>query len=161
MSSEFEITFDALIAGRIKHANGSLAIADVDALGKRIVAELIGIAWKLHRVDEPVGVSIEDLARSIALARDHDPVQVRKVGNHLRLTEICPDAVPSPASLNFEHLHTVIAINGGKDSASLVVHRHMIEAALDVRHRDNPHQNERCELIVRWTVLCPGANRHE
>src|ERR1035438_3275925 len=141
MSPEFEITFDALIARRIEHTNGSLAIADVDALGKRIVAELIGIVWKLDRVDELVGASIEDLARSIALVGDDDPVRVRKVGNHLRLTEICPDAVDSPASLNFQHLHTVIAINGGKDSASLVVHRHMIEAALNVRHRDNPHQN--------------------
>src|SRR5580700_8333442 len=141
MSPEFEITFDALIARRIKHTNGSLAVADVDALGKRIVAELIGIVWKLDGVDELVAVSIEDFARAIALARNHDPVRVRKVGNHLRLAEICPDAVYSPAPLNFEHLHTVIAINGGKDSASLVVHRHMIEAALHVRHRDNPHQN--------------------
>src|SRR6202795_4195362 len=134
MSPEFEITFDALIARRIEHADGSLAIADIDALGKRIVAELIGIVWKLDRVDELVGVSIEDLARSIALAGNHDPVRVRKVGNHLRLAEICPDAVYPPASLNFQHLHAVIAINGGKDSARLVVHCHMIEAALNVRH---------------------------
>src|SRR5580692_9882493 len=141
MSPEFEITFDALIAGGIEHADGPLAIADVYALGKRIVAELIGIVWKLDGVDELVGVSIEDLARSVALVGNHDPVRVRKVGNHLRLTEICPDAVYSPASLNFEHLHTIVAINGGKDSARLVVHRHMIEAALNVRHRDNPHQN--------------------
>src|ERR1700723_2129 len=138
MGPEFEITLDALIARRIKHTNGSLAIADVDALGKRIVAELIGILWKLDRVDELVGVSIEDLARSIALARDHDPVRVRKVGDHLRLTELRPDAVYSPAPLDLQHLHAVIPINGGKDSARLVVHRHMIEAALDVWHRDNP-----------------------
>ena len=108
MGPEFEITFDALIARRIKHTNGSLAIADIDALGKRIVAELIGIVWKLDGVDELVGVSIEDLARSIALARDHDPVRVRKVGDHLRLTELRPDAVYSPAPLDLQHLHTVI-----------------------------------------------------
>src|SRR5580693_5695675 len=112
MGSELKVTFDALVGRRIEHTNGPISITHIHPFRNRIIAKLVRIFRELDCVDELVGVSIENLARSIALVRYHNPVRLRKVCDHLWLAEPRLDAVYSPAPLNLQHFYAVIPVNG-------------------------------------------------
>jgi hypothetical protein len=64
------------------------------------------------------------------------------------------------AYLRLYHFHAVIALIGSEDTASHDVNSQVIEAALNVSHKNNADQDKWRRLIVRWTILrrCGGQD---
>ena len=68
MSAKLKITVELLVRRRVEHTNGAIAIADINAFRRRVIAKLVRIIRELHGIDYLVSIPIENLARAIALA---------------------------------------------------------------------------------------------
>src|SRR6266568_2018700 len=149
MDADFEVLADFLVGRGVEHPDRALAVTDIDTLGHWIIAELVRIVGKLYGIDQPVGIGVEDRARAVAFTGDNDAVHVGKIRHHLRLAKSFLNAAVSPATCCIENFHTVIAVNGGEHTATIVVHGHVVEAADHTWDRDNANQNQWRRLVAR------------
>src|ERR1700730_12940505 len=141
MGAEFEIALEPFVGGGIESSDSPVAVPDIDAFRLRIIAKLVGIIWKFHRIQELVRVGIENLAGTIALVRNDNAIQIRKVKCHLRLYKLRLHAVDAPTAGHIKHFYGVMAIDISELTVIFIIDAHVVETALDIWHRNDPHQN--------------------
>jgi hypothetical protein len=120
VGANFEVPSDLLVCRCVEHADRPITVPDIDTFRGGVIAQLIGILGKLHRIDQLIGIGIEDLTRTITLIRNHDAVQVGKVRDHLWLDESFLHAAVSPATGCIHNFHAVVAVNGRKTRPPLL-----------------------------------------
>ena len=55
----------------------------------------------------------------------------------------------APASGDIKDFYRIIAIDGGEHAITFIVDSHVVETALNIWHRNDPHQNQWGGLVIR------------
>src|SRR5436305_11157334 len=105
MSAERNVA-DAL-AFRTEDGQRAIAVADVNAPSRRVVADVIGVAADADGLQRLQRLSVQERDSAAATVRDDDVARLRDINYPLRLVET-GDARHPLASLEINHLKRVV-----------------------------------------------------
>ncbi len=152
MSSQLETLADDLTGRRVNRSDRFIAVSYVNQAPGWIVPKLVCIVSKLDGGERLISRTVEDLARSVPAAGDHNAIQIGEVGNSLRLVEPTANGVNFSAAGNVQNHHRVIAVDGGERTSGFRVNRHVVEASFGAGHGDDPVQMRGWSLLKRTLV---------
>jgi hypothetical protein len=134
--------YDGLLAIGVNNGQCSIAMANEDAPGLRVDANVVSIAAKFDSSGGRKISSLEKPHRSVAGIRDVQRIRRRIVAHPLRFSEVADEAVEA---LGFHVDHGKAAMTERRNEQTLPgqIDRHVIDPAADIAQRDLRFQLKR------------------
>src|SRR6266853_273591 len=111
------------------------SIADDYALAARVIANVVGVIWELHRTQKLKGCPVINIRDAVQTARNVEVISGGVEIHSLRLCQIgdCPHTL---AGLQVDHFEGVVSHSGHKQTLALHIHTEVIDSSFYVRQGD-------------------------